>query len=89
MALDRNMRTEARRRLSEWFAAERGEALNTLGADLLLDFLDEELSWIWYNQGIRDARGQFEKDFANLGERLDLLEKMPPLQRRHVPTSNR
>lgn len=89
MALDKNMREEAKRCLSEWFASEREETLSSLGAELLLDFLDQELSWMWYNQGVRDARGQFEKDFAGLGERLDILEKMPPLQRKRPPTSSR
>jgi len=44
---------------------------------------------MWYNQGVRDARGQFEKDFTGLGERLDILEKLPPLQRKRPPTSSR
>lgn len=77
--MDKNMREETKRRLAEWFAAERGETLGNLGSDLLLDFLEEEISWIWYNEGLRDARIQLAKDIASIGERIELLEKLPPL----------
>ncbi|MEN9352923.1 MAG: hypothetical protein RL318_248 [Fibrobacterota bacterium] len=72
------MREDMKRRLSEWFASERGETLGNLGSEMLLDFIDEQMSWVWYNQGIQDARIQLSRDVASLSERIELLEKFPP-----------
>jgi len=81
MSIQKNVREDLKRRLTEWFVSERNESLSNLGADMLLDFLDEEIGWVWYNQGIQDARGQLEKDFSSLYERLEILERMPPRAR--------
>jgi uncharacterized protein (DUF2164 family) len=81
MSIQKNLRADLKRRLTEWFVSERNESLSNLGADMLLDFLDEEIGWVWYNQGIQDARGQLEKDFSSLYERLEILERMPPRAR--------
>jgi uncharacterized protein (DUF2164 family) len=76
--MEKTMREDMKRRLSEWFSSERGENLGNLGSELLLDFIDEQMSWVWYNQGIQDARIQLSKDVAVLSERIELLEKFPP-----------
>jgi len=81
MDIQKSVREDLKRRLIDWFASERDEPLSNLGADLLLDFLDEEIGWAWYNQGNQDARRQLEKDFSNLNERLEILERIPPRSR--------
>ncbi len=72
------MREDLKRKLSEWFAEERGENLGNLGSDMLLDFIDEQMGWVWYNQGLTDARIQLTKDVSSLSERIELLERFPP-----------
>lgn len=80
--MDKNQREDLKRKLAEWFATERGENLGNLGGDLLLDFIDEQLGWVWYNQGLTDARLQLARDVSALSERIELLERFPPASRR-------
>jgi uncharacterized protein (DUF2164 family) len=80
--LDKATREDMKRRLSEWFAAERGENLGNLGSELLLDFIEEQMAWMWYNRGLQDARIQLSKDLGSLSEHIELLEKFPPTVKR-------
>jgi len=77
--MDKTIRDDLKRKLSDWFASERDEPLSNLGGDMLLDFIEEQMAWVWYNQGLADARIQLAKDVASLSERIELLEKLPPL----------
>lgn len=65
-------------KLQAYFREERDETLGDLAANLLLDFIEREISPFFYNQGVRDAKTKTLSAFAELTEQMDYLEKMAP-----------
>lgn len=60
--------------LKRYFQRERDEDLGNLGAELLLDFIINDLGPHFYNQGIQDA-------YAYMRERIeDMLALEKPLR---------
>lgn len=49
------VKQEIIRKIKAYFTTERGEEFGDLAAHLLLNFIMEEISPVFYNQGIQDA----------------------------------
>lgn len=78
LKLQINLAKDTRKRLLEdlkrYFQRERDEDLGNLGAELLLDFIINDLGPHFYNQGIQDA-------YAYMQERIeDMLALEKPLR---------
>jgi uncharacterized protein (DUF2164 family) len=76
--LTRDERERAVARIRAYFREERDEEIADLAAGLLLDFVERELGYVFFNQGARAARAVAARSHARLDEDLDGLERSPP-----------
>jgi len=54
--VSKEQRAEMVSQIKEYYAQERGEEIGDLAAGLILDFIQEELAPVFYNQGVSDAQ---------------------------------
>ncbi len=80
--LDRDARAEGVRRIRAYFERERGEELGEMAAGFILDFVAEELAFLFYNQAIGDAQALARRSADLLEADLEAQRKPPPRPRR-------
>ncbi|MFN8639766.1 MAG: DUF2164 family protein [Dehalococcoidia bacterium] len=80
--LDREARAEGVRRIRAYFERERGEELGEMAAGFILDFVAEELAFLFYNRAIEDAQAMARRSADLLEADLEAQRKQPPRPRR-------
>ncbi|MFD1707599.1 DUF2164 domain-containing protein [Siminovitchia sediminis] len=73
--LPKEKKREMIRDIQAFFLDERDEEIGEIGAEICLEFIQERLGPVFYNQGIRDARDVAEQRMQMLEEDLYALEK--------------
>ncbi len=63
-------------KIKSFFLDERDEEIGELAADIYLDFIKEEISEVFYNKGVQDAKQKVQENFARLTDDIECLEKI-------------
>jgi uncharacterized protein (DUF2164 family) len=63
------------RKVRDYFDTELAEPIGDIGAELLLDFLQEEIGAFYYNRGLHDAQAAFRQHVDAYDDMIYALEK--------------
>jgi uncharacterized protein (DUF2164 family) len=81
VAIEPDDREDAIRRLRVYFERDRDEPIGELAANLLLDFIAEEIAPYFFNEGVREAQRSVARHVDSLDVDLDAARRMPPTGR--------
>ncbi|MEJ1174037.1 DUF2164 domain-containing protein [Agrobacterium sp. CMT1] len=65
-------------RVRDYLAREAEAEIGLLQAEIFVDFLAEELGYVFYNQGLRDAQAAILRRLEDGAGDIDVLEKPKP-----------
>ncbi|WP_333899981.1 DUF2164 domain-containing protein [Agrobacterium pusense] len=65
-------------RVRDYLAREAETEIGLLQAEIFVDFLAEELGYVFYNQGLRDAQAAILRRLEDAAGDIDVLEKPKP-----------
>ncbi|MBW9076864.1 DUF2164 domain-containing protein [Agrobacterium pusense] len=65
-------------RVRDYLAREAEAEIGILQAEIFVDFLAEELGYVFYNQGLRDAQAAILRRLEDAAGDIDVLEKPKP-----------
>ncbi|AMD59631.1 MULTISPECIES: DUF2164 domain-containing protein [Hyphomicrobiales] len=65
-------------RVRDYLAREAEAEIGLLQAEIFVDFLAEELGYVFYNQGLRDAQAAILRRLEDAAGDIDVLEKPKP-----------
>ncbi|MBN8933660.1 MAG: DUF2164 domain-containing protein [Rhizobium pusense] len=65
-------------RVRDYLAREAEAESGLLQAEIFVDFLAEELGYVFYNQGLRDAQAAILRRLEDAAGDIDVLEKPKP-----------
>jgi len=65
-------------RVRDYLAREAEAEIGLLQAEIFVDFLAEELGYVFYNQGLRDAQAAILRRLEDAAGDIDVLEKPTP-----------
>ncbi|WP_107339251.1 DUF2164 domain-containing protein [Agrobacterium pusense] len=65
-------------RVRDYRAREAEAEIGLLQAEIFVDFLAEELGYVFYNQGLRDAQAAILRRLEDAAGDIDVLEKPKP-----------
>ncbi|AUC10135.1 DUF2164 domain-containing protein [Rhizobium pusense] len=65
-------------RVRNYLAREAEAEIGLLQAEIFVDFLAEELGYVFYNQGLRDAQAAILRRLEDAAGDIDVLEKPKP-----------
>ncbi|WFN85298.1 DUF2164 domain-containing protein [Agrobacterium pusense] len=65
-------------RVRDYLAREAEAEIGLLQAEIFVDFLAEELGYMFYNQGLRDAQAAILRRLEDAAGDIDVLEKPKP-----------
>jgi uncharacterized protein (DUF2164 family) len=65
-------------RIRDYLARETETEIGHLQAEILVDFLAEEMGYVFYNQGLRDAHAAILRRLEDAAGDIDVLEKAKP-----------
>lgn len=63
------------RKLRDYFDTELDQPIGDIGAELLLDFLQEDIGAFYYNKGLHDAQLAFRQQVDAFEDMIYALEK--------------
>ncbi|MDY0404375.1 DUF2164 domain-containing protein [Virgibacillus sp. 179-BFC.A HS] len=66
-------------KLKDYFYSERSEEIGDLAAENMAAFIAKEIGPLFYNQGVKDAKGMLDQKMMNLEE--DIASLVRPLPR--------
>jgi uncharacterized protein (DUF2164 family) len=73
--LSKEIKEELISKIQYFFLNERGEEIGNLAAEQFLDFITNETSFYFYNEGIEDANTALQSRMENLEEDLYTLKR--------------
>ena len=76
--LDRASREALVSRIQTYLLEELGVELGSFDVEFLLDFFAAEAGWMFYNQGLADARQALQAKIDEFSEVIYELEQRPP-----------
>ncbi|MFK4256679.1 DUF2164 domain-containing protein [Agrobacterium tumefaciens] len=62
-------------RVREYLARETETEIGLLQAEIFVDFLAEEVGYVFYNQGLKDAHAAILRRLEDAAGDIDVLEK--------------
>jgi len=62
-------------KIRDYFDSELDEPIGEVGAELLLDFLQEDIGAFYYNKGLHDAQAAFRQQAESFDDAIYALEK--------------
>lgn len=62
-------------KVQRYFADELDQEIGAIPAEMLLDFLSENLGAFYYNRGLADAQAVFQRTMDNVADELYALEQ--------------
>ena len=65
-------------RVRNYLAREAEAEIGLLQAEIFVDFLAEEMGYMFYNQGLRDAQAAILRRLEDAAGDIDVLEKPKP-----------
>ena len=65
-------------RVRDYLAREAEAEIGLLQAEIFVDFLAEELGYVFYNRGLRDAQAAILRRLEDAAGDIDVLEKPKP-----------
>lgn len=71
-------RVAATGKLRDYFSRELDQELGQLPADMLLDFIGNEIGGVFYNRGVHDAQQLVQQKADDIVEALYGLERATP-----------
>lgn len=63
------------RKVRDYFDTELDQPIGDIGAELLLDFLQEDIGAYYYNKGLSDAQAAFRQQVDAFEDMIYALEK--------------
>ena len=63
------------RKVRDYFDTELDHRIGDIGAELLIDFLQEDIGAYYYNKGLHDAQAAFRQQVDALDDAIYALEK--------------
>lgn len=76
--LSKDARAAATGRLRDYFRKELDQELGQLPAEMLLDFISNEIGGVFYNRGVHDAQQLVQQKAEDIVEALYGLERATP-----------
>ncbi|NTC83297.1 DUF2164 domain-containing protein [Agrobacterium tumefaciens] len=73
--LEKQDRAELAARVREYLARETETEIGLLQAEIFVDFLAEEVGYVFYNQGLKDAHAAILRRLEDAAGDIDVLEK--------------
>jgi uncharacterized protein (DUF2164 family) len=68
-------RDEAAHRLRDWLSKEQDLELGRLPAEMLVDFIEQQIGRLYYNQGLRDAETLIRAKTEDVSDALYGMER--------------
>ncbi|MBO9656449.1 DUF2164 domain-containing protein [Agrobacterium sp. SOY23] len=65
-------------RIRDYLARETETEIGLLQAEIFVDFLAEEMGYVFYNQGLGDAHAAILRRLEDAAADIDVLEKAKP-----------
>jgi len=76
--LEKQEKADLAARIRAYLAREAEAELGLLQAEIFVDFLAEEIGYVFYNQGLRDAQTAILRRLDDAAGDIDVLEKAKP-----------
>ena len=76
--LEKQDRAVLAARVREYLARETETEIGLLQAEIFVDFLAEEVGYVFYNQGLKDAHAAILRRLEDAAGDIDVLEKPKP-----------
>ncbi|MDZ7926043.1 MAG: DUF2164 domain-containing protein [Agrobacterium sp.] len=73
--LEKQERAVLAARVREYLARETETEIGSLQAEIFVDFLAEEVGYVFYNQGLKDAHAAILRRLEDAAGDIDVLEK--------------
>ncbi|AHK01890.1 MULTISPECIES: DUF2164 domain-containing protein [Rhizobium/Agrobacterium group] len=73
--LEKQDRAVLAERVREYLARETETEIGLLQAEIFVDFLAEEVGYVFYNQGLKDAHAAILRRLEDAAGDIDVLEK--------------
>ncbi|HCV70975.1 DUF2164 domain-containing protein [Rhizobium rhizogenes] len=73
--LEKQDRAVLATRVREYLARETETEIGLLQAEIFVDFLAEEVGYVFYNQGLKDAHAAILRRLEDAAGDIDVLEK--------------
>ena len=73
--LEKQERAVLATRVREYLARETETEIGSLQAEIFVDFLAEEVGYVFYNQGLKDAHAAILRRLEDAAGDIDVLEK--------------
>ncbi|ADY64980.1 MULTISPECIES: DUF2164 domain-containing protein [Rhizobium/Agrobacterium group] len=73
--LEKQDRAVLAARVREYLARETETEIGLLQAEIFVDFLAEEVGYVFYNQGLKDAHAAILRRLEDAAGDIDVLEK--------------
>ncbi|MFF2319907.1 DUF2164 domain-containing protein [Agrobacterium sp. NPDC058088] len=76
--LEKQEKADLAVRIRAYLARETEAEIGLLQAEIFVDFLAEEMGYVFYNQGLKDAHTAILRRLDDAAADIDVLEKAKP-----------